>query len=146
MKLMYGNVPVKSLNIHSYELNTNDCDMIASDLQAGKTAVARGQKIVGTGKSFEFAYCGRIQSNDSLIIPTNTINIVHISSLDYPVHSLIQLSHMTDLDFVNGQVVCNLIVNNVEYPVTVTAANNEVSVACDISVYFEIFFGKDNYV
>lgn len=146
MKLMYGSTPVKSLNINYFERNTNDCDMIASDLQAGKTAVARGQKITGTGKSFEFAYYGIFQSNESLIIPIDTINVIHISSIDYPTQSLIHLNNMKDLDFTTNQVVCNLIVGGNEYPVTVTASNNEVSIACGANVSFEVFLGKDNYV
>ena len=144
--MIYGGVPVNSLKVKHYELDTNSATVQPSDMQSGITAYARGQKIIGTGKSFEFAYYGRMLSNDSFIIPTNTVNVVHISSVDYPVHSLVHLANMDNLDFTSGQVVCNLIVNGSEHPVTVIANNNEISVNCDVNVYFEIFFGKDNYV
>lgn len=146
MKMIYGGTPVKSLKVKHYEMDTNSCDMIASDLQTGKTAVARGQKITGTGKSFEFAYYGRLMSNDSLIIPINEINIVHVSSLDYPVHSTVKLLDMKYLDFSTEQIIGNLIFNNLEYPVSVLVQNNEISIFCDIDANFEIFFGKDNYI
>ena len=35
MKLIYGNTPVKSMNVNYYEKNTNDATMKASDLQVG---------------------------------------------------------------------------------------------------------------
>lgn len=146
MKMFYGDIPVNSMKVHHYEMDTNDATMVASDLQAGVTCYARGQKITGTGKSFEFAYYGNFQTNESLIIPTNTINVVYISSVDYPVRSLIYLSDMNNLDFTNSQVVCNLIINGNEYPVTVTINNNEVSISCNANVYLEVFLGKDNYV
>ena len=146
MKMMLGNTPVKSLNIHHFEMDTNSATVQPSDLQAGITCFARGQKVIGTGKSFEFAYYGLMEANDSLTVPVDTINVVHVSSFDYPTRSLIHLSDMNDLDFSNGQTVCNLIVNNVEYPVFVAISNNEVSIACDVNTSFEIFFGKDNYV
>ena len=82
MKMFYGNTPVKSLNIRHYEMNTNDCDMIASDLQAGKKAVATGQKITGTGKSFEFASYGGWMTNLPLAIPS-MINAIQIGSNNY---------------------------------------------------------------
>lgn len=81
--MIYGGVPVNSMKISYYEMDTNDCDMIASDLQAGKTAVARGQKITGTGKSFEFATYGYITTNIPTPIPTN-INVIHLGCMEYP--------------------------------------------------------------
>lgn len=146
MKMIYGGVPVNSLNVHHFEMDTNDCTMVASDLQAGVTAVARGQKITGTGKTFEFAWYGRMTSNDSFIIPANAVNIVHISSTDYPIHSIVQLSDMKALDFNTPQVIGNLIVDNLQHSISVYVQNNEIFIICDIDTSFEIFFGKDNYV
>lgn len=150
MKMYLGNMPIKKANISHFEMDTNDCTMVASDLQAGVTAVARGQKITGTGKCFEFAHYGGMYSNDFIIIPTDSINVVHISSLSYPVHSTIQLSDMKNLDFNTSQVIGNLIVDNVQYPISVCVQTNEsfveVWVVCDIDVRFQIFLGKDNYV
>lgn len=146
MKMLLGNTPVNSLNIKHFEMDTNDCTMVASDLQAGVTAVARGQKITGTGKSFEFAYYGRLKSNNSLFIPVNEINVVHISSVDYPMHSSIRLEDMKNINFSTNQTISNLISNNLQNPVSVIVENNEIFVTCDIDANFEIFFGKDNYV
>ena len=114
MKLMYGNVPVKALNINYFEQDTNDCDMIASDLQAGKTAVARGKKITGTGKSFEFARYGQLVTNESDYVPSD-INIVHICSLDNPVKLTIALNNMKNQDFSAPLEIGSMFVNNVFY-------------------------------
>lgn len=145
MKLMYGNVPVKSMNIHHFEMNTNDCDMIASDLQAGKTAVARGKKIVGTGKSFEFAYYGATETNRAQYIPSD-INVVEISSVNYPIQLTIALNQMEFIDFSISQVIGRVIVDNVSYDISIQASNNTLTVSCDKQVTLQIFYGKDNYV
>lgn len=145
MKLAYGSVPVKALNINYFEQDTNDCDMIASDLQAGKTAVARGKKIVGTGKSFEFARYGSVSTNVSTIIPT-MINVVEITSLNYPVQSFIALNDMQDIDFSTSQTIGNIIVDGTPYPLTIVASDNTMTISCDKMIRLEIFYGKDNYV
>ena len=72
--------------------------MIASDLQAGKTAVARGQKITGTGKSFEFANYGELRTNADRFVPSN-INVIEVSSMEYPIKLSISLTEMVDIDF-----------------------------------------------
>lgn len=144
MKLMYGNVPVKSLNIHSYELNTNDCDMVASDLQSGKTAVARGQKITGTGKSFEFAYYGAIETNFPIYIPNN-INVIEVASMYYPIQLSIAISDMKDIDFTIVQTVCDVVIDGVVYPLTIQASNNILTATCDKDIKLQVFYGKDNY-
>ena len=146
MKLMYGNTPVKSLNIHAYELNTNDCDMVASDLQAGKTAVARGQKITGTGKSFEFACYGNFNTNEGIILPTSSINVVHVSSMEYAVKSHMPLASMKSVDFSTSQLIGAIIHNNVEHPISAIVQNGELLISCDITTGLETFFGKDNYI
>ena len=146
MKMFYGNTPIKSLNVKHYEMSTNDCDMIASDLQAGKTAVAKGQKITGTGKSFEFAYYGQLRTNFAQILPSDNINIVHISCLNYPIKFNVALGNMKNLDFSIGQNIGNIIIDNIEYPLTATVANKRLTIACDQSLFIQIFYGKDNYV
>ena len=145
MKLMYGNVPVKSLNIHSYELNTNDCDMVASDLQAGKTAVARGQKIIGTGKCFEFASYGEFEANDEWSIPSD-INVIQITCLSYPTQTLVDVRNTKNLDFSTEQTIGELVADNTEYPINVTVLDNILKIACGKTVTFQVFYGKDNYV
>ena len=145
MKLMYGNVPVKSMNIHSYELSTNDCTAIPSDLQAGVTCVAKGKKITGTGKSFEFANYGGFETNCPIIIPS-VINVVEIASTTYPIKSKIALNEMKNLDFSSSQVIGSIVINEQEYPITVVFDGIFLTFTCDQTITLEVFYGKDNYV
>lgn len=145
MKFMYGNVPVKSLNVHYFEQDTNDATLQSSDLQAGVTAYARGRKITGTGKSFEFANYGQFFTNFPIYVPS-VVNIIEIASMEYPVKISIALSNMKNIDFSVSQRVGSVIINNVEYPITVSVENNLLTVFCDQSIYLEAFYGKDNYV
>lgn len=144
MKLIYGNTPVKSLNINYYELNTNDCDMIASDLQAGKTAVARGQKITGTGKCFEFASYGITTTNIQSFVPTS-INVVEITSTEHPIKGLIGFDTMVDVDFTTEQTIAVVIIDNVEYPITVKVEGYILTFNCEKNISLNYFIGKDNY-
>lgn len=145
MKLMYGNVPVKNLHITKHDVSTNDATMVASDLQAGVTAYARGQKITGTGKSFEFADYGGFNTNLPIIID-NTINVIEITSTIYPIKSTIPLSDMKNTDFSVSQTIGVVIIDSVEYPVIVSISNGMLTLSCDKTVTLEVFYGKDNYV
>ena len=144
MKLAYGSVPVKALNINYFEQDTNDCDMVASDLQAGKTAVARGQKIEGTGKCFEFAYYGAFKTNSVNFVPS-IINTIEIASLDYPIKHSIALSDMVDVDFSVEQNIGTVIIGNVEYPITMTIENSILVLNCEKTITLQVFLGRDNY-
>ena len=144
MKLMYGNVPVKSMNIHSYELSTNDCTAIPSDLQAGVTCVSKGKKITGTGKSFEFANYGSTETNIPDFVPTS-INVVEITSVDYPIKSIIAFRDMSSIDFSNEQDIGTVVVDGVEYPITVKVNGNFLTFNCEKTITLESFYGKDRY-
>lgn len=145
MKMYYGNVPVNSMKVKHYDVSTNDATMIASDLQAGITAYARGQKIMGTGKCFEFAVYGKIKSNFPTPIPLS-INVIEIASMDYPVQLSIALSDMKSTDFTTEQTIGNVIVGGTVYPVTVKAESNILTINCTETIWFQIFYGKDNYI
>ena len=145
MKMMYNGIPIKSLNIKHYEIDTNSCDMIASDLQAGKTAVARGKKITGTGKSFSFASYGGWTTNESYIIPM-VINTIQIGSMDYPVKMTIPFQNMKTHDFSAEQEIAEVTINNVVYPMTVFVQNGELIITCEKVINIELFIGKDEYV
>lgn len=145
MKLVYGNTPVKSLNINYFEQNTNDCDMIASDLQSGKTAVARGEKITGTGKSFEFAFYGRGMTNIPLIIPA-LINVIYIGSTTYPIKTIVSVFDTTLLDFSMPQTIAEIDIDGTKYPLTVSVQHNMLTIACEHTIDIELFYGKDRYV
>lgn len=145
MKMIYNGVPVQSMKVNHYEINTNDCTMVASDLQAGVTAVARGQKITGTGKSFEFASYGKIDTNTPIFSPV-VINVIEIASVDCPIKISIALHEMIDLDFSIAQNIGCVVIDNIEYPITAQVSNSILTLTCDKKVALEVFYGKDNYI
>lgn len=145
MKMIYNGAPVKSLNVHHFEMDTNDCDMIASDLQAGKTAVARGKKITGTGKSFEYAIYGALYTNRPIYL-SSLFNVVHIGSVDYPIKAAIELKDMKDVDFSVPQLIGTVVVDGVEYQLNTSLNGNSLKISCDKSIKLQIFHGKDNYI
>ena len=145
MKMYLGKTPMKSLNIKHYELSSNDCTMVPSDLQAGITGVAKGKKIVGTGKSFEFAYYGDLTTNSKRYVPTN-INVIEISSIDYPVKSTLQLKHINKVDFSINQNVATVFIDGVEYTLSASVVSNMLTISCEKDIQLQVFYGKDNYV
>lgn len=145
MKMIYNGTPIKSLNIKHYEMDTNSCDMIASDLQAGKTAVARGKKITGTGKSFEFASYATTALNYPIPIPTN-INVIELASTTYPVTMAMRLIEIKNVDFSTEKTIGSVMVDSVEYPISMVVSNNIMTISCDKNISLELFYGKDNYV
>ena len=145
MKMFYGNIPVNSMKIKHYEMNTNSATVQPSDLQTGVTCFGRGKKITGTGKSFEFAQYGYLETNLSRTIPNN-INVIEIASLTYPIQLNIALSDMKGIDFTKSQTVANVTVDGVSYPISVQVSNNKLTVSCDKTIKLQVFYGKDNYV
>ena len=145
MKMIYGGVPVNSLKVKHYEVSTNDCDMIASDLQAGKTAVARGQKITGTGKSFEFALYGDTTSNAILPLPT-LLNVLSITSHTHPVQMNDRLFDLLEKDFTVEQEIGTAVVEGVSYPIKAIVSSNILQFICDKTINLQFFCGKDNYI
>lgn len=144
MKMFYGNTPIKSFNIKHYEVSTNDATLRASDLQSGVTAYAKGKKVTGTGKSFEFASYGEFNSNETLYVPSN-INVIQIASILHPTKMTVKVEDTKTLDFGSEQSIGSVIVNNVEHPITVVVSGNFLSIKCDESTKIQIFYGKDNY-
>lgn len=142
--MIFNGTPINSMKVKHYEISTSDCDMIASDLQAGKTAVARGKKIVGTGKSFEFASYGTTYTN--LPIPVgNVINIIELSSTIYPVIIKSKLVDINNLDFSVPQIIGTVTVNETDYSVSAVVENNFLTISCEKSISLEVFYGRDNY-
>ena len=142
MKIMVGNTPLKSAKIHCYD--TSDATMIASDLQAGVTGWAKGKKITGTGKSFEFTQYGGLRTNAAQYVPTN-INVIEIACTTNPVQLNIALSDMKNTDFTVSQNIGSVTVDGIAYPLTAQAVNNILTVSCDKTVTLQAFYGKDNY-
>jgi hypothetical protein len=119
--------------------------MVASDLQAGKTAVARGQKIVGTGKSFEFAQYGYFETNFPMPVPSD-INVIEIASVNNPIQLTTILSNMKNIDFTTETVVARAIIDGEFYDISVLYNQNMLSVLCEKDISLQVFYGKDNYV
>lgn len=143
MKMIYGGVPVNSMKLKHYEISTNDCDMVASDLQAGKTGVAKGRKITGTGKSFEFACYGDWTTNLPYIVPA-VVNVVQVGSVDYAIKTVVPI-YNTNLDFTIAQKIVEVTIDGIVYPVTASVQNGMLTIFCDHTINIQLFFGKDNY-
>lgn len=145
MKMFYGKTPIQSMNIKHYEVSTQDCTAIPSDLQSGVTCVSKGKKITGTGKSFEFASYGKIDTNLSLFSPS-IINVVEIASVAYPVKLSVALGEMKNIDFSTKQTIGYVVIDNVEYPITVQVNGLVLTFICEKTIELQYFCGKDNYV
>lgn len=144
MKMIYNNVPVKSMRVHNFDVNSNDATMIASDLQSGVVGYARGKKVVGTGKCFSFASYGNWMTNESYFVPM-TVNTVQIGSLEYPIKMTVPMNSMVSHDFTTAQKMAEVVIDGVSYPMTVSVQNNEFIVTCEKTINIQLFLGKDEY-
>ena len=145
MKMMYNGTEIKSLNIKHYEIDSNFATVEPSDMQAGKTAVARGEKITGTGKSFEFASYATTALNYPIPIPAN-INVIELASTTYPVTMAMRLIEIKNIDFSTDKTIGSVMIDSVEYPISMVVSNNIMTISCDKNISLELFYGKDNYV
>ena len=145
MKMIYNGTPMKSLNVKHYEMNTNDCTMVASDLQVGVTAVARGQKIIGTGKTFSFASYGTWSTNFPDFIP-DSINTIQIGSTQYPIRMTVLFQDMKNHDFTKLQKMAEVTIDGVIYPIFVSVIDGIFDIVCDKTIDIELFCGKDEYI
>lgn len=143
MKMMYNGTQIKSLKVKHYEMDSNFATVEPSDMQAGKTAVARGKKITGTGKSFEFANYGAIKTNTSRYIPSD-INVIELASSEYPIKLTLELDAMKNTDFSNKKVAI-VNIDGIDYDLTVNAGSNLLNIVCDRTFTLQLFYGKDNY-
>lgn len=145
MKMFYGNVPVDSMKIKHYEISTNDCTAIPSDLQSGVTCVSKGKKITGTGKAFSFASYGGWKTNLSNIIPV-IVNVVYIGCVNYPIKMTAPLGDTMHYDFSVVQKIAEVIIDNISYPITASVQNNEFIINCEKTIDIELFIGRDEYL
>ena len=145
MKLYLGNTPVKSLNIRKLDVDTNDATIVASDMQSGMTAYAKGVKITGTGKSFAFASYGSQRTNVEIPIP-GMINVIGVGSSIYPVSVGISMSDMIDVDFSVENTIANVVIDNVTYPITAQVTDNKLTLGCSQDIQLEMFYGKDEHI
>lgn len=57
--LVYGDKRIKAIGVtNGIGLDTSDADITPADMQNGKIGYANGEKVIGTGKCFEFASYG----------------------------------------------------------------------------------------
>lgn len=145
MKLCLGNTPIGSLNIRKQDVDTNDATIVASDMQSGMTAYAKGVKITGTGKAFRFASYGMLETNLAVQVE-DIINVIEVSSLAYPVQMLVALSNMKDVDFSVENTIANIVVNGTAHPITAQVADSKLTLSCSQTVNLQVFYGKDEHV
>lgn len=145
MKMMYNGTQIKSLNVKHYEMDTNSATVQSSDLQAGVTCFARGKKITGTGKAFEFAQYGDLPTNSMRYVPSN-INIVEVASSEYPVKLNIELGLMKNTDFSSEKNIATVIIDGIEYNLKASVVSNFLKISCDKTILLQVFYGKDCYV
>lgn len=141
MKMFLGNTPIKGMKIGT---NTDDATLVASDLQAGVTAYAKGKKVTGTGKCFSFATYGKMETNLADYVPSQ-INVIEIASLDYHIKSLIAFDNMQSVDFSIEQTIGSVVIDSTEYPITVRCKNSILTLNCEKTITLEVFLGEDNY-
>lgn len=144
MKMIYNGTPIESMKLKHYEVNTNSATVQPSDLQAGVTCFAKGRKVTGTGKAFEFAEYGVVATNVQRFVPS-LINVVEITSLEHPIKMVTHLLDMDDVDFTTEQTIGIVVIDNVEYPITVKVEGYILTFNCEKTVTLEFFYGKDNY-
>lgn len=144
MKMMYGGTPINSMKVKHYEVSTQDCTAIPSDLQAGVTCVSKGRKITGTGKSFEFANYGQLKTNVGRFVP-NVINVIEIASMEHPIKLTLKLNDMKNKDFSVSQDIGIVSIDGVEYALVAQVVSNILTISCEQTFYLQVFYGKDNY-
>lgn len=145
MKMMYKGTPIQSLNIKHFEVSTNDATLKSSDLQAGVTAYAKGKKVTGTGKAFSFAMYGDTTTTAILPIPER-LNVLSITSHEYPVQMSDRLFDLQDRDFTIEQEIGKIVVEGVEHPIKAMLLGNILRFTCNHTVSIQFFCGKDNYI
>lgn len=145
MKMYLGGTPLKSMNIRHFEMDTNSATITPSDMQAGATCFAKGQKMTGTGKCFAFASYGRMPTNLVMPIP-NVINVIWVASVDYPIKHEIGYTNMVDTNFSGTTTIAKVTISGVEYPISVVVENNMIKLICDKTINLEVFYGKDEHV
>lgn len=145
MKLYIGDTAVGSLGISKVDISTNDATIVASDMQTGMTAYARGVKLTGTGKSFAFASYATQTTNVEIPVP-GMINVVGVSSKTCPIQMLMPFPDMKDADFSVENTIANAVVDGVTYPITVQVTDGNLTFTCSKTVQIEVFYGKDDHV
>lgn len=142
MKMYLGDVPVKALYTHT---DTDDADLVSSDMHIGKTAYVKGRKITGTGRSFAYAMYGSCSSNASMPIPVSSLNTILISCASYAVKMTDVIIDLGKNNYTTARAVANVTIDGTNYPITVKIASNTLTIACGKTVTLQVLFGKDDH-
>lgn len=143
MQLRLGDTKVKALMIHN---DTSDATLKASDMQAGVTGYANGQKITGTGKAFVFALYGSASSDAMIPLPVETINTILLGCANNPIKMVDTVVAMRDYDFSSDKQVATVNVGGTDYPITLRITGGIATFGCSQKVTLQILIGKDEYI
>lgn len=157
MSYIVGGVKAKKVGV-LLEPSTYDADITPENMQHGMTAYARGEKVVGTGKCFEFAGYGSgkiqlLQDGDGnnkyglSIISKGKPNLIFLSSTGTG-DIILQTNHIVDLA---GDTPVVIGTNySASGKVTATHKNGRLIIYLENtesqSTRLRYFFGKDNEI
>lgn len=142
MKMYLGDVPVKALYMHT---DTDDANLVPSDMHSGKTAYVKGRKITGTGRAFAYAMYGSCSSNASMPIPVSSLNAIGISCASYAVKMTDGIIDLGKNNYTTARAVANVTIDGTNYPITVKIASGTLTIACSKTVTLQVLFGKDDH-
>lgn len=142
MKMYLGDMPVNSIRLHT---DTDDGTLVPADMQVGIVGYSSGQRVVGTGKAFAFAFYGNCETNKMIPVP-NTVNTVTISSNTNAVQMDISIATIkAGVDFSTPKQIATVTVDDTSYPLNLSVVSNFLQIACDKTLTLQVFFGKDNH-
>lgn len=146
MKLIYGGVPYNTTKVNHYEIDTNSATVQPSDLQAGVTCFARGERVVGTGKAFAFAFYGDIITNIPYSFPLCGVNTIIISSFSNPIKMNMSINDIRQNKTISNLAIGMISINGINYPISVTVDDTGFTFHCEEMIAIQGFCGKDEHI
>ena len=146
MKMIYGGTPVNSMKVKHYEIDTNSATVQPSDMQAGVTCFARGEKITGTGKAFAFVFCGGIITNTPYSFPLCGVNTIIISSFSNPIKMDMSINDIRQNETISNLTIGTISIDGIDYPISVTVDDTGFIFYCEKTIEIQGFCGKDEHI